>query len=145
MDSNYFSAVYTAHAALRTWLRPDEAIPHYEATATAPDPRHLILTGSFLAFYPIAGYAPYSPSRAAVRALSDELSQEMQLYAAANPVQPAIKVHTLFPATILTESYKAENKIKSGLAKLLEGPDAGQTPEEVARGVLGYSSRGQCG
>lgn len=138
MDSNYFSAVYTSHAILRAWLRPqksssDEAKPAAERLAA----RHLILTGSFLAFYPVAGYAPYNPTRAAIRSLSDELSQEMNLYAAANPGQPSVKIHTVFPATILTESYEAENKIKSDLTKMLEGPNAGQTPAEVARGSIG--------
>lgn len=138
MDSNYFSAVHTSHAALQTWLRPEKEPatldePPQAAEREKPAHRHLILTGSFLSFYPIAGYAPYNPSRAAVRALSDELSQEMHLYAAANPGQPPVKVHTVFPATILTESYEAENKIKSDLTKMLEGPDGGQTAAEVAR------------
>lgn len=137
MDSNYFSAVYTSHAALRAWLRPNTEQPHKTTPSGGrPASRHLILTASFLAFYPIAGYAPYSPSRAAIRALSDELSQEMELYAAANPDSAAVKVHTVFPATILTESYEAENKIKSDLTKMLEGPNGGQTPQEVARGSI---------
>lgn len=138
MDSNYFSAVYTSHAILRAWLRPAQATTSVSATKTGEKPaaRHLILTGSFLAFYPIAGYAPYNPSRAAIRSLSDELSQEMHLYAAANPDSPPVKVHTVFPATILTESYEAENKIKSDLTKMLEGPNVGQTAAEVARGGI---------
>ncbi|KAJ4422081.1 hypothetical protein N0V82_003273 [Gnomoniopsis sp. IMI 355080] len=144
MDSNYFSAVYTSHAALRSWLRPGAEQPRRpEASAKRPAARHLILTGSFLAFYPIAGYAPYSPTRAAIRALSDELSQEMELYAAANPDSAAVKVHTVFPATILTESYEAENKIKSDLTKMLEGPNGGQTAEEVARGAIRGLESGQ--
>lgn len=145
MDSNYFSAVYTSHAALRTWLRPEEATTPNAGSKSAgktPWPRHLILTGSFLSFYPIAGYSPYSPSRAAIRALSDELSQEMNLYAAASPSQPSVKVHTVFPATILTESYEAENKIKPDLTKMLEGPDGGQTAVEVARGSIRGLERG---
>lgn len=137
MDSNYFSAVYTSHAILRAWLRPQQASTDEARPAGhRPPSRHLILTGSFLAFYPVAGYAPYSPTRAAIRSLADELSQEMNLYAAANPDQPAVEVHTVFPATILTESYEAENKIKSDLTKMLEGPNAGQTPAEVARGGI---------
>lgn len=137
MDSNYFSAVYTSHAALRSWLRPNTEQPHKTIPSGGkPASRHLILTASFLALYPIAGYAPYSPSRAAIRALSDELSQEMELYAAANPDSAAVKVHTVFPATILTESYEAENKIKSDLTKMLEGPNGGQTPQEVARSSI---------
>lgn len=137
MDSNYFSAVYTSHAILNAWLRPQQSGSDETKPAGQKQPaRHLILTGSFLSFYPIAGYAPYNPSRAAVRSLADELSQEMHLYASAHPDRPAVKVHTVFPATILTESYEAENKIKSDLTKLLEGSNAGQTPQEVARGSI---------
>lgn len=137
MDSNYFSAVYSSHAVLRAWLRPEEAVLDDVKEAQGRcAPRHLILTGSFLCFYPIAGDAPYNPSRAAVRALSDELSQEMNLYAAADPDQPPVKLHTVFPATILTESYEAENKMKSDLTRTLEGPDGGQTAAEVARGSI---------
>ncbi|KAL1852347.1 hypothetical protein Daus18300_012242 [Diaporthe australafricana] len=106
------------------------------ATAHKPTPRHLIFTASFLAFYPVAGYAPYNPSKAALRSMSDTLSQEMELYAAAHPGRAPVKVHTVFPATILTESYEAENRIKPDVTKMLEGPDGGQTPAEVARAAI---------
>lgn len=137
MDSNYFSSVYMAHAALRAWLRPEgEACADQVPPDEGNPPRHLIFTASFLALYPIAGYAPYSPSKAALRTLSDQLSQEMKLYSAANPHSRPVKVHTIFPATIFTESYEAENKIKSDLTKMLEEDDGGQTPEQVAQGSI---------
>lgn len=101
-----------------------------------PAPRHLIFTASFLAFYPIAGYAPYNPSKAALRSMSDTLSQEMHLHAGSHPNRPPIKVHTVFPAAILTESYEAENRIKTDLTKMLEEVDDGQTPAEVARAAI---------
>ncbi|KAI1501876.1 NAD(P)-binding protein [Biscogniauxia marginata] len=97
MDSNYFSCVYMAHAVLNVWLRP--SVPTITGTkqptesssgaakSTPPPPpppaRHIIFTGSFVSFYSFAGFTPYSPSKAAVRSLSDSLSQEMNLYAAA--------------------------------------------------------------
>lgn len=137
MDSNYFSSAYMAHATLRAWLKPSNG----DATRAGKEgvqskthvPRHLIFTSSFLALYPVAGYSPYSPSKAALRSLSDSLSQEVQLYAAANPQSPPVRVHTVFPATIFTESYEAENRIKSDLTKMLEEADGGQTAEVVAR------------
>lgn len=144
MDGNYFSSVYIAHATLKAWLREDtETENAITAQTIIPptaklNPRHLIFTASFLAFYPIAGYAPYNPSKAALRTLSDQLSQEMNLYAAARPHLPPVKVHTVFPATIFTESYENENKIKSDLTKMLEEADGGQTPAEVAK----FSIRG---
>ncbi|KAH8761654.1 hypothetical protein F5883DRAFT_647119 [Diaporthe sp. PMI_573] len=73
-------------------------------SARGPTPRHLIFTASFLAFYPVAGYAPYNPSKAALRSMSDTLSQEMNLYAAAHPDQPPVKVHTVFPARVGNQS-----------------------------------------
>lgn len=137
MDSNYFSSAYMAHAALRSWLRPAAGDVTEAAKGDSPSkalvPRHLIFTSSFLALYPVAGYAPYSPSKAALRSLSDSLSQEVQLYAAANPRSPPVRVHTVFPATIFTESYEAENRIKTDLTKMLEEADGGQTAEVVAR------------
>lgn len=122
---------------------PSPIRPAATTTARSPAPRHLIFTASFLAFYPVAGYAPYNPSKAALRSMSDTLSQEMNLYAAAHPDQPPVRVHTVFPATILTESYEAENKIKSDLTKMLEDADGGQTPAEVARGAISGLEAGQ--
>lgn len=82
-----------------------------------------------LAFYPIAGYSAYSPSKAALRVLSDSLSQELALYP---PPRPQIKPHTLFPATIFSPSLAAENAIKPGVTKKLEEGDGGLSPDECA-------------
>lgn len=136
MDVNYFASVYTAHAALRQWLRPDSQSRARQTTAMgaeAPSPRHIIFTASFLAMYSVAGYAPYSPSKAALRSLADSLSKEMKLYAGANPQQPSVQIHAIFPATIFTESSQIENQTKADLTKMIEEFDGGQTPEEVAR------------
>lgn len=143
MDANYFSNAFMAQAALRSWLKigqgqagptgqkpKDEEI---QVKAGKPLARHIIFTSSFLALYPIAGYAPYSPGKAALRSLSDSLSQELNLYASANPHLPPVKVHTIFPATIFTEALEAENRIKSDITKMLEETDDGQTPEVVAK------------
>ncbi|RYP08065.1 hypothetical protein DL765_008921 [Monosporascus sp. GIB2] len=73
-----------------------------------------------------------SPCKAALRALSDNLSQEMNLYAAAYPHEPPIRVHTIFPAGILGESFDAENRMKCDLTTMLENVDGGQTAEVVA-------------
>lgn len=142
MDSNYFTSAYMAHAALTSWLKPLEAQKsdvddgiHNTPTARViapPGTRHIIFTASFLAFYSFAGYSPYSPTKAALRALSDTLSQEMNLYAAAHPNSPRVRVHTIFPATILTEGYEAENRIKHSMTKMLEEDDEGQTPQVIA-------------
>jgi 3-dehydrosphinganine reductase len=142
MDSNYFTSAYMAHAAMTSWLKPLEAQKsdvdgsiHNTSTTKLIAPsgtRHLIFTASFLAFYSFAGYSPYSPTKAALRSLSDTLSQEMNLYAAAFPKYPRVRLHTIFPAAILTESYEAENRIKHSLTKKLEEDDEGQTPQVIA-------------
>ncbi|KAI0119747.1 NAD(P)-binding protein [Daldinia grandis] len=141
MNSNYFTSLYMAHAILTCWLKTSREDMHDVQTSSPPPARHLIFTASFLAFYSFAGYSPYSSSKAALRALSDNLSQEMNLYAAAHPNDPPVRLHTIFPATIYTESYEAENRIKSDLTKMLEEGDEGQTPEVVAaKSIKGLES-----
>ncbi|KAF7894629.1 uncharacterized protein EAF01_010079 [Botrytis porri] len=138
MASNYMTSAYMAHATLRSWLKPleDASTRDHDVSSsksdTPPPARHLIFTASFVALYSFAGYAPYSPSKAALRSLSDSLSQEMNLYAAAFPDAPRVRVHTIFPATILTESYETENLTKHGLTLQLEEGDEGRTPHVIA-------------
>ena len=134
MDSNYFSAAYMAHATLSSWLRPSSTSKSpAEVLAKSPmsrESRHLIFTSSVCGLFNVAGYSPYSPSKTAIRSLSDSLSMEMQLYAFAD--FPPVKVHTIFPGTIFTEGYIEENKIKPAITKKLEEDDGGQTPDQVA-------------
>ena len=144
MDSNYLSSAYIAHATLRTWLDPQS--PSFQATAIKgvkpQEPRHLIFTASFVALYTIAGYAAYSPSKVALRSLADTLSQEVKMYQGAYPTAPTIRLHTIFPATILTEAYEAENRIKSDLTKMLEEDDEGQTADVCAKASIDGLERG---
>ncbi|KAI0481176.1 NAD(P)-binding protein [Xylariaceae sp. FL0804] len=147
MDGNYFTSLYMAHATLKCWLQGSHktslksAEQRITQLTTPPASRHLIFTASFLAFYCFAGYAAYSPTKAALRSLCDSLSQEMNLYAAARPEEPSVRVHTVFPAGILTEGYEAENRIKSDLTKLLEEGDTPLTPDIIAaRSIKGLES-----
>lgn len=149
MDSNYFSCVYMAHAVLNAWLRPDKTGP-VEAKASTnstqqsrlPD-RHIVFTGSFVSFYSFAGFTPYSPSKAAIRSLSDSLSQEMNLYAAAHPQLPRVRVHTVFPATMPTQSLDDENKVKTDLTKALEEGDQVLDPSQCARRAIAGLESGE--
>ncbi|KAJ4413453.1 hypothetical protein N0V82_008527 [Gnomoniopsis sp. IMI 355080] len=134
MEINYFANAFMAHAALRTWLGEATGQAGGETTKRkAIATRHLIFTSSFQGLYPMIGYTSYGPAKAGLRSLSDSLSQELQLYAAANPSSPAVRVHTIFPATILTEAYENENLVKPDVTKMLEETDSGQTAEVVAR------------
>ncbi len=137
MDSNYFTALYMAHATLAAWLKPFSKTAAKEISA---EPRHLIFTASFVSFYSFAGYSPYSPSKAALRSLSDTLSQEMNLYSSSHT---PVRLHTIFPATIFTESYEAENRIKPEITKKLEEGDEGQTADKVARRSIAGLERGE--
>ncbi|KAK8043979.1 hypothetical protein PG993_004003 [Apiospora rasikravindrae] len=142
MNHNYFTALYMAHATLRQWLPREHSVEKPGAPPSKPAPaRHLIFTASFLAFYSFTGYSPYSPCKAALRSLSDTLSQEVNMYAAANPSQPKVRLHTIFPAGILTEGFEAENRIKPDVTKLLEAGDKPLTPELIAsRSIKGLES-----
>ena len=131
MNTNYFSSAYMAHAVLQSWLSPSTASTPQSSNSSAADSRHIVFTSSVVSFLSLAGYAPYTPTKIALRALADTLSQEMLLYPP-SPSRPAIETHCIFPATILTASYEAENKIKPGITKKLEEDDKGQTADEVA-------------
>ncbi|KAI9373059.1 3-ketodihydrosphingosine reductase tsc10 [Aspergillus egyptiacus] len=145
MDTVYWTAANMAHAVLRKWLVP------INPSQQRPLPRrHLIFTCSTLAFVPIAGYAPYSPAKAAMRSLSDTLSQEIEVYngsraskerARATPAD--VKIHTVFPMGILSPGFDNEQLIKPALTKQLEAADKPQTPKEVARIAIEALERGE--
>jgi 3-dehydrosphinganine reductase len=118
MDVNFWSCADMAHAILSEWLSP--------AAVGKGNTRHLIFTSSVAAFYPVAGYAPYAPSKAAIRSLSDCLVQEVKLYG------EDVKIHTVFPGTITSPGFERENKTKPEITYLLEDSDPVQTPEVVA-------------
>ena len=142
MDQNYFSSVYTAHAVLQAWLKPDGKRPTPESSRQRPLDRHLVFTSSFLALWGIAGYSPYNPTKSALRSVSDTLSQELKLYEGANPSEPRVRVHTVFPATIYGAAHETEQAIKCDLTKKLEEDDVGQTPDECARASIAGLERG---
>ena len=134
MDTNYFTSAYMAHAVLNAWLKPAASTSSSpEPSTKRPTPRHLVFTSSFLGLFPFAGYGPYTPAKCALRALADTLAQEMHLYAGARPDEPAVRLHTVFPATIYGAGLDAENRHKPGITKKLEEGDPGQTADEVAR------------
>ncbi|CAI7604032.1 unnamed protein product [Penicillium discolor] len=145
MDTIYWTAANTAHATLRNWLNP--VAPSGQMKTPR---RHLIFTCSTLAFVPIAGYSPYSPAKAAIRSLSDTLSQEIEMYNGAytqrhrNDAPAAdVKIHTVFPMGILSPGFDNEQKTKPELTKKLEEADKPQTPSEVAKISINALERGE--
>jgi 3-dehydrosphinganine reductase len=157
MDTLYWSCAYMAHATLNLWKRPASSTKtDSEANSlksSAPRlspkdalPRHLIFTCSCLAFFPTAGYAPYSPAKAAMRALADTLQPEIAVWNGArlspNPsissAAPSheIKLSTIFPMGISSPNFEKEEAMKPLLTKDMEKTDNPQTPDEVAVAAL---------
>uniref|UniRef100_A0A8H7MY16 3-dehydrosphinganine reductase n=1 Tax=Bionectria ochroleuca TaxID=29856 RepID=A0A8H7MY16_BIOOC len=139
MKNNFFSSAYMAHAILSRWLRPAD-VSTSKKTGRPAD-RHLIFTSSLAALYPIIGYGLYSPSKLALRGLSDALSQEMNLYNAAHPNEPRVRLHTIYPGTILTSGYEGELSTKPDVQKSAEEVDLKQTADVVAaKSIAGLES-----
>lgn len=124
MDLNYFGGSEMAHAILREWWSPQNKFP-------ADQPKHLIFTASVVALYAFVGYSTYSPSKWALRGLADTLTQEAMLY----PDQP-VKIHIVYPGTILSPGFEMEQKSKPDITLQLEKDDPQQTPDEVARKAI---------
>ncbi|KAM5432438.1 3-dehydrosphinganine reductase [Microsporum ferrugineum] len=145
MDTIYWTAAFTAHSTLNRWLSP--VAPSSRNAKTSP--RHIIFTSSAAVFVPLAGYGPYSPAKAAMRALADTLVQEIEVYNGSrkNMQQPApaadVKVHIVYPMGILSPGFAHEQTIKPDLTKLLEEADKPQTPEEVAKISIKGLERGE--
>ena len=137
MDTDYFSAAYTAHAIVTAWLSsPSSPIGK---PGPPPEPKHLIFVSSLLAFLPLAGYSPYTPAKTALRALSETLAQEMLLYEQHTPIE----THCVFPGTIFTAGFEREQSLKPGITKLLEEADGGQSAMEVAEETIRGLEKGQ--
>jgi 3-dehydrosphinganine reductase len=111
MDVNYWSCVDVAHAILTEWLSPSSSVKG--------KPKHLIFTSSVVAFYPIVGYTPYGPGKAAIKSLSDTLAQEILLYG------------------------ENENLTKPGITHILEEPDPVQTPDQAAKAAISGLESGE--
>ena len=132
MDVNYFGTAEMSRAILREWLAPENA------TGPNSEPKHLIFTASVLAFFALVGYAPYTPSKWALRGLADTLAQELLLY----PDNP-VKVHVVFPATITSPGLERENKTKPAITLEMEKEEPPETPETVARRSIAGLERGE--
>lgn len=147
MDTNYWSAAYLAQATLKLFLRP------LSSTKPSPSlssklPRHFIMTSSSIAFVGLMDYSKYAPAKAAMRSLADCLRSEMNLYNGARRRDPSsapatdVKIHIVFPGTILSPGYENEVKTKHPACKILEESDPKQTAEQVAAASVRGLERG---
>lgn len=123
MDLNFFGASELAHAVMRVWWDP--------MNKATDQPKHIVFTASVIALYGVIGYSTYAPSKWALRGLADTLTQEAMLY----PDHP-VKVHVVYPGTILSPGFAMEQQSKPEITMLLEKDDPKQTPVEVARKAI---------
>jgi len=110
------------------------------------------MTSSIGALIGLAGYSPYSPAKAAMRSLADNLSSEVLLFngsrrskdtsvrAAAPPAD--IAIHLVMPGTITSPGFENENRVKHAVTKLLEKGDQHQTEDEVAAAAVSGLEKG---
>lgn len=144
MDVNYWGAAYLAQTALRAWLVPNEAAA---SDGMALLPRHFIMTSSTAAFVGVAGYVPYAPAKAALRSLHDNLQSELNIYHGAATASESgmadVRIHTVFPGTILTPGFEEEQRIKHPITKMLEEEDPPQKEDEVATAAVAALEKGQ--
>ncbi|UKZ63620.1 uncharacterized protein TrAtP1_004847 [Trichoderma atroviride] len=129
MDVNFYGTAEMSHSILKEWLAVDAPVEK--------EAKHLIMTGSVLALYTIPGYAPYSPSKWAMRGLADTISQEVMMY------PQNVKVHMVFPGTILSPGYAREILTTPEITRILESSDPQQTPDEVADSAIKGLERGE--
>ncbi|KAK3997321.1 hypothetical protein QBC44DRAFT_229902 [Cladorrhinum sp. PSN332] len=131
MDVNYFGSAEMSRAILREWLSPENS------TSAKAEPKHLVFTASVLALFSVVGYGPYTPSKWALRGLADTLAMELNLY----PDNP-VKVHIVYPATIVTAGFDRENQTKPAITAELEKDEPPETPEAVASRSISGLERG---
>lgn len=118
MDVNFYGTAELSHAIMKVWLAPSAPI--------TKEAKHLIMTSSVAALYTIPGYASYAPGKWALRGLADTISQELLMY------PQNVKVHVVYPGTILSPGLERENEVKPEITKIIEESDPKETPDEVA-------------
>ncbi|GAB1737523.1 hypothetical protein NU219Hw_g1834t1 [Hortaea werneckii] len=150
MEINYWAATYLAHATLRLWLKPAPSKPDTPKEANLPpQPRHFIMTSSVVSFCGLAGYAPYSPAKSALRSLADTLRSELNMYNAYRRSHPSagpsaeIQIHCVVPGTITSPGHSQEQELKHPVTKVLEESDPAQTEDEVAAASVKGLERGE--
>lgn len=152
MDVNYWSCAYIATETLRLWTKSASTSASERNLKGTAGKRHLIFTSSSVAFCGIAGYAPYAPSKAAIRALSDCLRSEINFYNGArrstatsdiSPPPVDIEIHTVFPGTIKSPGLELENSTKHDVTHILEDVDPVQTPDAGAAAAIAGLERGE--
>lgn len=122
MELNYFGSLHTIHLL----------VPGMIARGSG----HIVNISSIAGYHGVLGYSSYSPSKFAVRGLSDVLYYELKPH--------GVHVSIVFPPNTDTPQLVEENKIKPPLLKAME--DANNKvlqPDAVARYILREMRRGR--
>ena len=119
MDVNYYGAIDLITSILRVWLDPSFPIEE--------QPRHLIVTVSAIVWCNVPGYGTYAPSKGALRAFVDVLSQELMLY------PQNVKLSIVIPGNMGTEGMSRENMTKPPVTVKLEETDEVDDPTFCAK------------
>lgn len=115
MELNYFGTLYPTRLV----------VPGMVARGSG----YIVNISSIAGFHGVIGYSAYSPSKFAVRGLSDVLYYELK------PL--GVKVSVVFPPDTATPQLADENKIKPTLLKVLsEANNKVMQPAVVAHNIL---------
>ena len=139
METNYLSAAHIAQASARTWLDTTDKKASPPPVSSKTEPKHIIFVSSISVFAPVPGYTAYSPSKIAIRCMSEQLSEEFLLYEHHTP----IRTHCVFANTMTTPGLEKENVTKPQITKIIEEEDSAQSPESAALLTLKALERGQ--
>jgi 3-dehydrosphinganine reductase len=125
MAVNFWGAAEISHAVMREWTR--SSAPAFE------QPKHFVFTSSMVGMISMIGYAPYAPSKWALRGLADAMAQEALLF---ERLGKPVRVHVVYPGSILSPGYERENKTKPDITVQLEKDEVEQTPNAVASAAI---------
>jgi 3-dehydrosphinganine reductase len=121
MDVNYFGTVHVCKAVLPGMLKRGSG--------------HIINISSLSGHIPTYGYTAYTASKYAVTAFTEALRMELK--------PSGIRLSIVFPADTDTPQLAYENQFKPPEMKALDSLGGMQTPDHVARVVLGEAAKGR--
>jgi 3-dehydrosphinganine reductase len=121
MEVNYFGTVYMTKEVLPSMIKRDSG--------------YILNISSYAGLITPFGYTAYGASKAAVRAFSDALRQEMKLH--------GIGISIIFPTDTDTPQLEYEDQFKPPETKALNSTGGRMTPESVAKIAMKAIERGQ--
>jgi 3-dehydrosphinganine reductase len=115
MEVNYFGTLYVTKALVPGMIQRGSG--------------HIVNVSSLVGLHGLYGYSAYSPSKFALRGLSDALRYELK------PL--GVRVSIAFPADTQTPQLEFENRYKPPVLKaLVEGNSKASSPQSVADRIL---------